>query len=353
MARPPRWTPTLAAARNEAVLATNLYNASGQPRAFEGLVVHMHLAWLYLLHAEFIRDGTEYRYRDRDNPRRFVRVDGEHRRWELAKCVEEHWPDPAHPVRKNLEFFIALRNRIEHRHAKEDASLALAFSGHAQALLVNFEQELVAAFGLRESLVGVLRFPLFIGGFTEEGAAALSRLRDSLPADLRRFMAEFRSGLAEGVENDSRFELRLHVVLQQVARGTDALAVQFTRWGDMTAEQQALVEELGKRGQTVVREQKRSIVGHGLLRPHEAEVRVQAMVPFLFNSHHFLRAWQMKKIRPPKDDPHPERTDERYCIYDELSRQYGYTEAWVQWLIKHCSTAADFRATTGREPEIK
>jgi len=31
----------------------------------------------------------------------------------------------------------------------------------------------------------------------------------------------------------------------------------------------------------------------------------------------------------------------------------GYTEAWVQWLIKHCSTQVDFQATTGRGPTEK
>jgi Protein of unknown function (DUF3644) len=77
--------------------------------AFEGFVVHMHVAWLYLLHARFIRDNIDYRYRDQQKPRRFVKVDGEYKRWELARCVEQRWPDPNDPVRKNLEFFIGLR----------------------------------------------------------------------------------------------------------------------------------------------------------------------------------------------------------------------------------------------------
>jgi hypothetical protein len=85
------------------MLAVRLYNDATEARAFEGFVVHMHVAWLYLLHARFIRDGVEFRYRDRDNPRRFVRVDGEYKRWELARCVEERWEDPDDPVRRNLE----------------------------------------------------------------------------------------------------------------------------------------------------------------------------------------------------------------------------------------------------------
>jgi hypothetical protein len=353
MARPPSWAATLYAARDEALLAARLYNNAAETRAFEGFVVHMHVAWLYLLHARFVRDCIDFRYRECDNPRRFVRVDGEYKRWELSRCVEERWPDPNDAVRKNLEFFIGLRNRIEHRHARQDKNLALAVSGHAQALLLNFEAELTSTFGSSYSLANQLRFPIFVGTFTTEGTEALLKLRDRLPVSLKRFIADFHDGLKDEVAADARFELRLRVVLEQTQRGGDALAIQFTRWDDMTDEERELVTELGRRGQAIIREQKRPVVGHGLLRPYEAEQKVAAAVPFRFTRHHFLRAWQIKKIRPLSDDPHPERTDERYCLYDQLSRSYGYTEAWVKWLINRCATVEGFEAVTGRTPILK
>ena len=45
-----------------------LYNDAADIRSFEGFVVHMHLAWLYLLYSEFTRDNIDYRYWQRDNP---------------------------------------------------------------------------------------------------------------------------------------------------------------------------------------------------------------------------------------------------------------------------------------------
>lgn len=349
MPRPPRWTPTLDAARREATLAVRLFNDPIEPRSFEAFVVHMHVAWLYLLHARFARDGVEFRYRRRHNPRQFERVDGEHKRWELARCAEERWSDADDPVRRNLEFFIALRNRIEHRHDHTDRQLSEAVSGHAQALLLNFEHELTSTFGTQHSLATVLRFPVFIGSFTPEGERALIALRDRLPAALKRFIAEYHSGLPESVSSDDRFELRLNVVLQ-VSKASDALAIQFTRWDDMSPEERVAAELLGKTGRTIVREQQRRVVGHGLLRPGEAQHKVAEAVPYVFTSHHFLRAWQIKGIRPPKGDLRPERTDEKYCVYDALSRSYGFTDAWVKWLIKNCSTESGFRAATGRDP---
>jgi hypothetical protein len=91
-----------------------LYNDPAEPRCFEAFAVHMHLAWLYVLHACFIRDGVDYRYWDATKKRRLVRIDGELKRWELQRSVEEHWPDGG-PVSANLDFFIRLRNRFEHR----------------------------------------------------------------------------------------------------------------------------------------------------------------------------------------------------------------------------------------------
>ncbi|WP_242640411.1 DUF3644 domain-containing protein [Rhodococcoides fascians] len=348
-----RWSATLAVARQEAVLAMRLYNDSNQPRSFEGFVVHMHLAWLYLLHAQFTKAGIDFRYRDRSKPHRFVTIDGEHKRWDLGRSVETRWPDTDNPVRKNVEFFILLRNRIEHRYSATDSTLALSLAGHAQANLVNFEKELHEHFGTKHSLASELRFPLFVGSFTTDGAETLIRLRNKLPVDLRRMIADFHDGLTEDLANDSRFELRLRVVLEQVQRDPEALAIQFTRWDDMTDVDRKLVAELGRRGQAIVREQKRSVVGHGLLRPQEIERKVEAAIPFTFNSNHFLRARQLKDIRPVTGSKHPERTDERYCIYDEFSQSYGYTTAWAAYLIKKCGTEAGFVQATGRKPRTK
>jgi hypothetical protein len=106
VARPKKHWPMVEASRDEASLAVRLYNDATDIRSFEGFVVHMHLAWLYLLHSEFTRDNIDYRYWKRDNPRRLERIDGEPKQWELARSVRERWPDPRNPVRANLDFFI-------------------------------------------------------------------------------------------------------------------------------------------------------------------------------------------------------------------------------------------------------
>lgn len=342
------------ASREEAQLAVRLYNDPAESRSFEGFIVHMHMAWLYLLHAEFTRDGVDFRYwRTRGRARRLERVDGEPKRWELATCVQHRWADEKNPIRANLDFFICLRNKIEHRYARHQEALAATVAGQAQALLLNYEEELIAQFGVQASLATRLRFPVFIGSFTSEGERTLRRLRSQLPAPFRKFIAEYDAGLDESVSTDSRYELRLRVLQELAPKDPDAMPVQFTRFDDLTEEERATVEAIGRKGHVVVREQKRQVIGHGLLKPKEAAKAVQDQIPFRFNVNHFTNSWKNLRVRPPVGDPHPERTDERYCIYDERHKDYGYTTAYVSKLVRECQAEEGFREVVGTAPKDK
>jgi hypothetical protein len=61
--------------------------------------------------------------------------DGDFKYWELSKCLKEFYGDKNDPVRSNIDFFIPLRNRIEHRSLPILDSTIFA---ECQALLLNF-----------------------------------------------------------------------------------------------------------------------------------------------------------------------------------------------------------------------
>lgn len=353
MARPPRWQATLDASAEEACLAVRLYNDAAEARSFEGFVVHMHLAWLYLLHAEFLRDGTDTRYWDRKFKRRLVRIDGEPKRWELQRSMEERWPDDKDPVRANLGLFIRLRNRLEHRHAHADQALMLTLAGHSHALLVNFEEETTSQFGDDQSLALRLRIPLFVGTFSPQGEQALRRFRKTLPTDLDGFITDYESGLGEGLLDDPRYEFRLRATVELAPKDPDAVAFQFTHYKDMTDEERAAVEELGRRGQVIVRDRKQPVSGLGRLLPKAAAKEVQSALPFVFNVNHFTAAWQKLAVRPPVGSANPEHTNADWCEYDEPSKSYRYTRAYVKYLVKKCSTPEGFKVITGIEPRLQ
>lgn len=353
MGRYAAWRTMLIASIDEACLAVRLYNDPAEARSFESFVVHMHLAWLYLLHAVLTRDGVDYRYWENDGKRRrLIRVDGEPKRWELARCVQYRWPNQD-PVRANLDFFIALRNKIEHRYGRLQETLALAVGGHSQALLINYEEDLTSQFGADHTLAARLRFPVFVGTFTQEGEAALLRMRARLPKRMQSFIADFSTSLDPSIQSDQRFEFRVHMTLELAKEHPEALAIRFTRYDDMTDEQKAAVEELGKRGQVVVREHQREVSNLGWLKPTAVVQQVREAIPYRFTMNMFVKAYKAESIRPTGDSKHPHRTDERYCRYDEPHRDYIYSAAYKEHLIKKLSTAAGFQQIPGIEPELK
>lgn len=353
MARPPRWQATLDASAQEACLAVRLYNDSAEARAFGGFVIHMHMAWLYLLHAQFIRDDVDFRYWDKQFKKRLVKIDGEPKRRELERSMAERWPWDTDPVRANLSLFIKLRNRLEHRHADADEALMLNLAGHAHALLLNYEVELTEQFGDMQSLALRLRLPLFVGTFTPQGEQALQEYRKKLPAGIRAFVTDYEAGLDESVINNPKYEFRLRAMVELAPKDPEAIAMQFTNYDDMTDEERAFAEELGRRGQVIVRDRKQPVSGLGRFMPAHAVKEVQAGIPYVFNMSHFTHSWKIAKIRPLYDDANPSKTNHDFSEYDELTKTYRYTKAWVQRLIKKCSTPEGFREMTGREPKLK
>jgi hypothetical protein len=332
MGRRTRAWHTVQASKAEALLAVEFYNTTGERRSLEAFVVHMHLAWLYLLHAEFLRDTVDYRYWETrsDKRRCLVRVDGEPKTWELARCARERWIKDNDPVRRNLEFFIGLRNRIEHRH--QDA-IGVAVAGHAQAMILNYENELVAAFGADEGLADRLRFPVFISSITPDGVDAIKRMRAKLPAKAMRYINDFHEGLDAGTADDSRFEFRIHLV-PQVGPKTDAdMAVNFVQLKDLEPAIHEALERLGKTGLVAKQTKREPVQNMGKYKPHVVVEKVAAEVPG-FNMADHIAAWKRHGVRPESGANDPAATVAKYAVWDEPHGDYLYTDAWVRKLIR-------------------
>lgn len=341
-----KWKIILEGAIDEALLAVDLYNQPLRARRLEGFFVHMHIAWLYLLQARFRRDGIDFRYRLPNG--RFDRVDGEPRTWDLQRCVVERFPDVG-PVRKNLEFTIGLRNKIEHRY---EEAISVVVTGYAQALLLNFEEELVATFGERSSLGDRLRFPIFVGNITGIGEGAAQDLRDTLPRTTRDFIARFEQDLDNSIVQDQRYEFRLHLVPKLGPKTAADRALSFVREDELTTAEKTTLEQLGRTGRVIVREQVRDVASADLLRPSEVVDAVQARIPFKFNMSHFVTGWHKTGCRPPSGSKNPERTTTKYCVYDKPHRDYLYKRSFVDKLAREAATEAKFEAFYGRKPTL-
>jgi hypothetical protein len=336
MAAHTKWWHILQASKKEACLAVDVYNRSSGDRNLEAFVVHMHLAWLYLLHARFLRDGMDYRYRH-DN-RHFVRVDGEVKTWELARCVQEEFADENDPVRRNIEFFIKLRNMVEHRY---EELLAYAVAGKVQAHVLNFEEAVTARFGANESLGDKLRFPVFMSSLTPDAVEALKRIHRRLPKRLTNFIRDHDASLPDEVQGDWRYDFRV-LLIARTGPKTEADAVmRFVREDEMPEEVREVV-------QTIVRTRSIAVQNKGRYKPGGVSLKVQEGLGWPFTITDHTSAWRHFGVRPPTDADRPELTDERYCVWDEPHGDYLYTEAWVKKLIKDLKDPDTYEDITGR-----
>ncbi len=88
----PRWYRILMESRRQACVAVDFYNRSGDRRSYHDFVMHMHTAWLYLLHAEFERGNVDYIYRNARGHAQKTK-DGDRKFWDLERCAKERYPD--------------------------------------------------------------------------------------------------------------------------------------------------------------------------------------------------------------------------------------------------------------------
>jgi hypothetical protein len=354
MARPQRWELLLKASQQEALLAVSLFNDTGRDRALEGFVIHMHIAWLYAFQSKWMRDGKNYHVLKSERPRRYKQINGERMSHPLDWFIKQEYPSDQSSVRANLEFFIALRNKIEHRHTGTDEALITIVNGECHSMLVNYEEFVTGFSGAKYSLAHRLHFPVFIGGFTDQGKSDLLKLTKTLPKDLRTFLTEYDAGLSEEVSRDPRYCMRLTILLESGNRKGD-LSLQFVNYKDLTEEERRTAEEIAaNRGYVITKQRTRPVSNEGKFKPGKVAKMVSAEIPYNFTpSHEMAAAWKKGNWRPPKGAKDPENTRSDFCVYDSAHNDYLYTEACVKWLIKKCKTEAGFMEATGLKPRLK
>ncbi|MCD6501372.1 DUF3644 domain-containing protein, partial [bacterium] len=112
---PKKVKSSLEKAKDSALLAVETYNKPAITFKSGAYVVLMSIAWTCFFHAVFFRKKIKPYYKDKRGWRYLI-VDGDYKYWELSKCINEYFgSDTGDPIRKNLEFFSGLRNKIVHK----------------------------------------------------------------------------------------------------------------------------------------------------------------------------------------------------------------------------------------------
>ena len=335
-------------ARESAILAVGSYNRPETAFRSGGYIVLMVIAWTSLFHAIFLRDRTKpfHTRIKRGSYVRYEKVDGEHRAWELAECVKQHYKGHNPPIRKNLEFFIGLRNKIEHRSMPQ---LDDRIFGECQALLLNFEAILSEEFGdqqaLNESLVVSLQFSAIT---PEKKAEALRKLQSKNYPSVLEYVERFRSSLSTDIDQSMEYSFRVFLVpkLANHANLSD-IAVEFVNLANLSDEEKSEYQRLV----SLLKTRETPVAHPGEMKPGDVARKVEADLGFRFGTNDHTKCWKHFNVRPPPKANEPMKTDAKYCQYDVPHKDYIYTDEWVHFLVEKLSVHSTHREVLGRDPQ--
>lgn len=327
-------------ARESALLALHIYNSPTTVFRTEGFSVLMVIAWTSLFHAIFAKRGTAYFYMEPDGVTPKM-VDGDQKAWELATCMRAYWNDADHACRRNLDFFIRLRNRIEHRYVPEiDPHVA----AECQSLLFNFDELLVGAFGAYYAIRDSLAVPLQTANLRSAAQVEVLKALQSRHFDeVTQFIHAYRKDLPSGVYDDPKFAFRVYLVPKAGNHSnTSDLTMEFVKHDPSRPEEMAELQNKI----ALIKEKQVEVINANLLSPKDVAQQVSKRIgkPFNASSHH-ARAWARYGVRKKGFDP--SGCDRKYCVPDARHKDYSYTPEWVEFLVSKMMIDEEYRAVVG------
>ena len=225
----------LVKAREAMIAAVHSFNSAGLTFRAELYIVTAIIAWTYLLHAWFKREGIDYRHTKLVNGVKVAVLtpSGAEKYWELSHCLG-HSRSPINPaVATNLRFLLELRHEIEHRSTSR---IDDAVSAKLQACCINFNDAIKTLFGPQYGLERRLPIALQFVTFSPDQQALLKKAAN-LPRHVETMMDGFERQLTPEQQADPRFAFRVFMIhkVSNRAPGAD-LAVEIVPAGSEVAE---------------------------------------------------------------------------------------------------------------------
>lgn len=336
----------LSKAKESAMLAVEVYNKPATKFKSGGFIVLMCIAWTSLFHSIFIRNKIKPIYRDKSG-RRFKKIGGELSYWELQTCVKQYFPDENNPIRKNIEFFIPLRNKIEHKFMPE---LDLKIFGECESLLLNFDKILEEEFGEEYRLRETLSFALQLFPTSEALSKAAEMSKDS--SAVMQYINEYRETISTEILESGLYSFKAFLIQVANHESKDAIPVQFYSYDKLSPEEKANQ----KRVAALVKTKMVKVFStRDLFKPKDVVLEVQKLLGNLkverngklvdkFNSDTHTRCWKKYKVRPDGHSDNPENVKSDFCVYDHLNNSYNYTKFWIDFLVEKMKDDNEYKS---------
>ncbi|MFW6030498.1 MAG: DUF3644 domain-containing protein [Halanaerobiales bacterium] len=325
---------SLIKSKQSALMAVEIFNKPTAEFRVQTFIMLMHTAWNSFFLSYFHNEGIRPFYKE-DNNYFYVRVNGEKKSWDLTKSIKEYWKAETTPTRKNLEFFIGLRNKIEH-YRDQSALLELTF-GECQSLVSNYENIITEYYGKEHSLADKLSLSIQLSRFKDETRDnAILDAMDNSTAKITDYIKDFRSSLSDDIFSDMNFSHKLFLLPKTSNhQSKDSIAIEWVDINSLTTDEIKEIEKIS----AIIKQKHIPVKNPGTLKPSEVcnRIKEELNIEVFSPSWHHVRCWKYFEVRPNNDNSNPADCKTNYCQYDEVHEDYVYTEAWVERLVEELS----------------
>jgi len=164
-------------------------------------------------------------------------------------------------------------------------------------------------------------------------------------------LARYDADLDAEVLDDERYVFRVRLVPMLGKKSEADAAIEFVKLDELTEDERKVMIEAGRSGTVITKVKKVPVSSAGCMLPNRVVAEVQKRVPFEFNMGMHVRLWKHFRLHPAKWVPlDGGETVSEFCIPDEPTKQYIYTPAWIDKIIKEIGTPDKFEAFFGSPP---
>ena len=304
----------------------------------------MIIAWTALFHSIFFRKKIKPFFKSKG---RFVKLEGDFKYWDLTECLKRYFKnDVMNAVKVNLEFFIPLRNKIEHKSIPEIDS---DIFGECQAMLLNLDELIDKEFGSSYCIKESLSFALQMFPSGESLSKAIKK--NPVAENVVDFINRYRSSLSADVFLTSKYAFKAFLIQVANHKADGVLPIQFVNYDKLSKEQREEIEK----AVAMVKFKEINVSNLDKFKSSEVQKTVQAALGNLkisrgksqvdkFNPDTHMRCWKKYKVRPPGGSKTPQDTDTKYCVYDKPHKDYLYTQEWIDFLVAKMNDSKEYQS---------
>ena len=289
-------------AREAMLLAVQVFNSPTLKFKAEVFAVQANIAWTYLLHEHYERQGIA-----------ILQEDG--RSFLLSQVVARDDCPLSQGIRDNLSSLKKIRDAVEHTLFRRADTRFLSIF---QACCLNFDKAICDLFGPDMALSNELSFSLQFAKMDLEQLAQVHAYE--VPEHIRTLEQEIDGDLDEARSADIEYRFRVVYTFENSTKSKSH--IKFVHPTDEEAEEVRNVlirKEISDK-----------------LYPHKAGVvadMVRQKSDRAFTTYNHTQAWRKFDVRPRNGVEQPENTNKDYCIYHQAHGDFTYSTKWVDFIV--------------------